>query len=268
MIGFAPTYKYKEGSDDFNKKRAPAWCDRVVFKAAPGIEVELNEYDSHALKRTSDHRPVAAQFHVVPPVRPATAAAPQPLPVPAAFASPAGRQQPPGGISLGPTAGRASTASHAESPSEPIPLPDAAPAPIPLPDGPATSAVGEDWPPWPLGDSLVGSSPAGGSRGAAAEKPWLQQAEASPWPYPSPWSATSLADSAWPPAVVDNHFSAAGTSAPPADSSVWPPTSPAMRKTPSASGYPDSGFPVPSSASSPWDAQSPALAPPTQPPTL
>lgn len=63
IISFPPTYKYKIGSQALNTKRCPAWCDRVIYKADKGLEVNLLEYDSlSALNLTSDHHPVLAHF--------------------------------------------------------------------------------------------------------------------------------------------------------------------------------------------------------------
>ncbi|KAE8384302.1 Endonuclease/exonuclease/phosphatase [Aspergillus alliaceus] len=61
-ITFAPTYKYDVGTDDYDtsdKKRSPAWCDRVLYR---GIgRVKQIEYRRHEA-RASDHRPVSASF--------------------------------------------------------------------------------------------------------------------------------------------------------------------------------------------------------------
>ncbi|EXJ91921.1 hypothetical protein A1O3_00471 [Capronia epimyces CBS 606.96] len=62
-ITFAPTYKYDVGSDEYDsseKKRAPAWCDRLLYRG-PG-RVRQTEYRRHEGVRTSDHRPVSGVF--------------------------------------------------------------------------------------------------------------------------------------------------------------------------------------------------------------
>ncbi|KIW46029.1 uncharacterized protein PV06_01722 [Exophiala oligosperma] len=61
-ITFAPTYKYDVGTDNYDtseKKRAPAWCDRLLYRG-PG-RVKQIEYRRHEV-HTSDHRPVSGTF--------------------------------------------------------------------------------------------------------------------------------------------------------------------------------------------------------------
>jgi len=73
-ITFAPTYKYDVGTDNYDsseKKRSPAWCDRVLYRGAGRVK-QLN-YRRHEV-RASDHRPVSATFKlrvktVLPPER-------------------------------------------------------------------------------------------------------------------------------------------------------------------------------------------------------
>lgn len=69
QISFAPTYKYDVGSDNYDtseKRRAPAWCDRILYRG----EVRQLEYRRHEV-RTSDHRPVSSRFEIkVKTIRP------------------------------------------------------------------------------------------------------------------------------------------------------------------------------------------------------
>lgn len=63
-ILFDPTYKYDRGSDLYDsseKKRIPAWCDRVLYRA-PSTLTNVY-YRRHEIK-ASDHRPISAGFTV------------------------------------------------------------------------------------------------------------------------------------------------------------------------------------------------------------
>lgn len=61
-ITFAPTYKYDVGTDNYDtseKKRSPAWCDRLLFRGRG--RVQQVDYRRHEV-RVSDHRPVTGNF--------------------------------------------------------------------------------------------------------------------------------------------------------------------------------------------------------------
>eukprot|EP00735_Rhodelphis_limneticus_P011071 TRINITY_DN4121_c0_g1::TRINITY_DN4121_c0_g1_i1::g.2036::m.2036 TRINITY_DN4121_c0_g1::TRINITY_DN4121_c0_g1_i1::g.2036 ORF type:complete len:744 (-),score=212.48,sp/D3ZGS3/OCRL_RAT/38.36/2e-146,Exo_endo_phos/PF03372.18/6.1e-26,RhoGAP/PF00620.22/4e+03,RhoGAP/PF00620.22/6.7e-10 TRINITY_DN4121_c0_g1_i1:37-2190(-) len=69
-IKFLPTYKFCPGSDEYDsreegKKRTPAFCDRILWRAQSGSSgnIKLLAYRRHELK-TSDHRPVSALLEV------------------------------------------------------------------------------------------------------------------------------------------------------------------------------------------------------------
>ncbi|KAI7869391.1 Endonuclease/exonuclease/phosphatase [Spinellus fusiger] len=61
-IRFDPTYKYDPGTDFYDrseKKRVPAWCDRVLYR---GKTIRNVYYKRHEV-RASDHRPISAGFN-------------------------------------------------------------------------------------------------------------------------------------------------------------------------------------------------------------
>ncbi|CAG8554414.1 8116_t:CDS:2 [Paraglomus occultum] len=60
-ITFAPTYKYNPGEDVYDtseKKRTPAWCDRILYR---GKWIKLLNYQRYECK-VSDHRPISGTF--------------------------------------------------------------------------------------------------------------------------------------------------------------------------------------------------------------
>jgi endonuclease/exonuclease/phosphatase family metal-dependent hydrolase len=66
-IAFAPTYKYDPHSAEYDtseKRRIPAWCDRVLWRARDPTRVEQLHYRRYE-PDISDHRPVSAAFRVL-----------------------------------------------------------------------------------------------------------------------------------------------------------------------------------------------------------
>lgn len=70
-INFQPTYKYHTGTAIYNAKRAPSWCDRILYqstynndsnsfikKKERNVLPRINDYDSLKTLFTSDHHPV------------------------------------------------------------------------------------------------------------------------------------------------------------------------------------------------------------------
>ncbi|KAF1323672.1 Multiple inositol polyphosphate phosphatase-like protein, partial [Globisporangium splendens] len=68
-IKFPPTYKYQAGTSMYEKRpekklRAPAWCDRILWKAKLPEQVVLKHYNAVSALDLSDHKPVHAFFDV------------------------------------------------------------------------------------------------------------------------------------------------------------------------------------------------------------
>ncbi len=64
-ITFLPSYKYDPGTDTFDtseKKRTPAYCDRVMYFHAAEQHVRNLQYTCVNEVRVSDHKPVRSIF--------------------------------------------------------------------------------------------------------------------------------------------------------------------------------------------------------------
>ena len=63
-VNFKPTYKFDVGTNAYDtseKRRAPAWCDRILW-AGVGGTVGPILYDACLNTVTSDHKPVKALY--------------------------------------------------------------------------------------------------------------------------------------------------------------------------------------------------------------
>jgi hypothetical protein len=65
-IAFSPTYKYDRNSHEFDtseKRRVPAWCDRILYRSRDESRVTPLHYRRYE-PTISDHRPVSAGFEI------------------------------------------------------------------------------------------------------------------------------------------------------------------------------------------------------------
>lgn len=65
-ITHMPSYRYASNTSadslGYDRKRKPAWTDRILHMSAPGVPVTQRSYCSHPQITMSDHRPVSADF--------------------------------------------------------------------------------------------------------------------------------------------------------------------------------------------------------------
>ena len=68
-INFPPTYKYEPGTDAYDRRpekkiRAPAWCDRILWKVHGNMSLDSVKQLTykHARLLPSDHKPVSSMF--------------------------------------------------------------------------------------------------------------------------------------------------------------------------------------------------------------
>lgn len=66
---FAPTYKFQPGTSLYERRpdkkfRAPAWCDRILWRAKAWEHVQPLSYAAAFSLEISDHKPVSARFAV------------------------------------------------------------------------------------------------------------------------------------------------------------------------------------------------------------
>jgi endonuclease/exonuclease/phosphatase family metal-dependent hydrolase len=66
-LSFPPTYKFDAGCDVYDtskKQRIPSWTDRILYKSNAKGSLTLVHYNSVNSIKTSDHRPVRAEFQL------------------------------------------------------------------------------------------------------------------------------------------------------------------------------------------------------------
>ncbi|CAI5973708.1 unnamed protein product [Closterium sp. NIES-65] len=72
-IAFAPTFKVlRDELQQYNPKRLPAWCDRVLWRSLPGCKLTCTRYTSAPTILTGDHKPVLAEFDITTYALPVT----------------------------------------------------------------------------------------------------------------------------------------------------------------------------------------------------
>lgn len=70
LPAFPPTFKFEPGTSDYDMKRRPAWCDRILYKTPQPtfknmeIKTEQTSYRSHPQFTMSDHKPVSSEFTI------------------------------------------------------------------------------------------------------------------------------------------------------------------------------------------------------------
>ncbi|XP_044762445.1 phosphatidylinositol 4,5-bisphosphate 5-phosphatase A-like [Coccinella septempunctata] len=67
---FPPTFKFEVGTNSYDFKRRPGWCDRILYKVNSHnyenitLKAEQLSYKYHPFYTLSDHKPVSADFSV------------------------------------------------------------------------------------------------------------------------------------------------------------------------------------------------------------
>lgn len=70
LPAFPPTFKFEHGTTDYDMKRRPAWCDRILYKKPQAefkninLLTEQTSYRSHPQFNISDHKPVSSEFTI------------------------------------------------------------------------------------------------------------------------------------------------------------------------------------------------------------
>ena len=63
-ITFAPSYRFKKDTNEYDYKRLPAFTDRVLTSGCSEKRVEVLNYESNVDVKWGDHKPVFAQIEI------------------------------------------------------------------------------------------------------------------------------------------------------------------------------------------------------------
>lgn len=63
-IQFKPSYKFIPGTANYDSKRTPSWCDRILYRRYDHDDESVIKYNSIPEIQTSDHIPVALSIKV------------------------------------------------------------------------------------------------------------------------------------------------------------------------------------------------------------
>ncbi|XP_059614755.1 inositol polyphosphate 5-phosphatase K isoform X1 [Phlebotomus argentipes] len=70
LPAFPPTFKFEPGTQEYDMKRRPAWCDRILYRVSDRkynnvkLFAKQNSYKSHPAFSISDHKPVSSEFNI------------------------------------------------------------------------------------------------------------------------------------------------------------------------------------------------------------
>ncbi|XP_055688987.1 phosphatidylinositol 4,5-bisphosphate 5-phosphatase A-like isoform X1 [Lutzomyia longipalpis] len=70
LPAFPPTFKFEPGTQEYDMKRRPAWCDRILYRVSDRkynnvkLIAKQNSYKSHPAFSISDHKPVSSEFNI------------------------------------------------------------------------------------------------------------------------------------------------------------------------------------------------------------
>lgn len=63
-IAFLPTYKFIKGTNNYDLKRIPSWCDRILFYSKEKLKISAIKYQDID-SNDSDHKPVMGIYKVL-----------------------------------------------------------------------------------------------------------------------------------------------------------------------------------------------------------